>query len=101
MKQKNLWIFSVLYILIGSPDNFRAQVETYCVINSPSNFDGCISQYGVKSSPTGAATSGQLLGGIFTNNLYANFKIILIIWFLYYYYILIIVIYLILDIKFT
>ena len=62
--------FSVLYILIGSPDNFRAQVETYCVINSPSNFDGCISQYGVKSSPTGAATSTQLLGGIFTNNLY-------------------------------
>ncbi len=62
--------FSVLFILLGSTDNFKAQVETYCVINSPSNFDGCISQYGIKTSPTGAATSTQLLGGIFTNNLY-------------------------------
>jgi len=62
--------FSVLYILMGSPDNFKAQIETYCVINSPSNFDGCTSQYGIKSSPTGSATSTQLLGGIFTNNLY-------------------------------
>ena len=63
--------FSFWFIVLGSTDNFRAQIETYCIINSPSNFEGCISQYGVKGSATGFASSSlNLLGGIFTNNLY-------------------------------
>ncbi|MEM3112801.1 MAG: stage II sporulation protein M [Candidatus Pacearchaeota archaeon] len=62
--------FSISYILIGSPDNFRAQIETYCAINNPSNMDGCVSQYGVNSSLTGSATSRYLFGSIFINNFY-------------------------------
>ena len=62
--------FSVLYIIIGGTDNFRAQIETFCIINNPSNFEGCISQYGVTGTATGFATSVEFLGGIFTNNLY-------------------------------
>src|SRR3989344_7486871 len=62
--------FSILFIVVGSTDNFRAQIETFCIINSPSNFEGCISQYGVRGTATGFATSFELLGGVFTNNLY-------------------------------
>jgi len=63
--------FSFWFIVLGSTDNYRAQIETYCIINSPSNFEGCISQYGVKISNTGFASSTvNILGGIFTNNLY-------------------------------
>ena len=62
--------FSFWFIVLGSTDNYRAQIETFCIINSPSNFDGCINQYGVSTSSTGFATSTSLLGGIFTNNLY-------------------------------
>src|SRR3989344_8662268 len=62
--------FSILFIVVGSTDNFRAKIETFCIINSPSHFEGCISQYGVRGTATGFATSFELLGGVFTNNLY-------------------------------
>ena len=62
--------FSILFIVIGNTDNFRAQIETFCLINSPSNFESCTSQYGVGGTATGFAISVQYLGGIFTNNLY-------------------------------
>ncbi|MEM3075012.1 MAG: stage II sporulation protein M [Candidatus Pacearchaeota archaeon] len=63
--------FSTFYIIIGNADHFRAQIETFCIINSPNNFEGCISQYGVGSiKAVGFATSTDLIGGIFTNNLY-------------------------------
>jgi uncharacterized membrane protein SpoIIM required for sporulation len=61
--------FSIWFIILGSTDNYRAQIETFCIINSPSNFEGCISQYGVKGSATGFAASASYLGGIFTNNI--------------------------------
>ncbi len=62
--------FSLLFILVGNTDNFRAQIETFCVINSPNNFESCISQYGVRPSTTGFVAGLDILGGIFTNNLY-------------------------------
>ena len=63
--------FSFWFIVLGNIDNYRAQIETYCAINSPSNYEGCITEYGVKNrGATGFATSTELLGGIFTNNLY-------------------------------
>ncbi|MBI2629034.1 stage II sporulation protein M [Candidatus Pacearchaeota archaeon] len=63
--------FSSLYIILGSTDNYKAQIETYCAINNPNNYDGCAAQYGVKDKrATGLVTSTELLGGIFTNNLY-------------------------------
>lgn len=72
-----LWLFIGLiiafafwYIVLGATDMYKAQIETYCVINSPSNYDGCVAQYGAKSTTSGYATSTQMLGGIFTNNLY-------------------------------
>jgi len=63
--------FSIFYILIGSPENFRAQIETFCLINSPNNYNACLSQHGLTGAITGLAGSGiELFGGIFSNNLY-------------------------------
>lgn len=63
--------FSLWYIILGSTDNYRAQIETYCSINNPSNYAGCIAEYGVKNdNTTGFATSGATFTGIFTNNIY-------------------------------
>ncbi len=63
--------FSSLYIILGSTDNYRAQIETYCAINSPSNYDFCITEYGVKNSKTtGFATGGGAFIGILSNNIY-------------------------------
>lgn len=68
--------FSSWYIIIGSTDNYKAQIETYCAINSPQNYEGCTNQYGLGIQKTvGKVTVGKVTGvnaflGIFTNNLY-------------------------------
>jgi len=62
--------FAFWYIILDSPDNYKAQIETYCIINSPNNYDGCVAQYTGKAKGAGFATSGERFGGIFTNNLY-------------------------------
>jgi len=63
--------FSVLYIAMGSTDNYKAQIETYCAINQPNNYYSCTEQYGIEPGGiTGGVTRGQIFGGIFTNNLY-------------------------------
>lgn len=63
--------FSFWYIVLGSSDNFKAQVETYCQINSPSNLDDCTSQYlNQKKKTTGLVSGTNAIIGIFTNNLY-------------------------------
>ncbi len=63
--------FSFWYILLDSPQNFKAQIETYCLINRPSNVNTCAEQYGIKNSVvgTGSVTSsaGRLFQ-IFKNN---------------------------------
>ena len=64
--------FSIWYVVLSSPESFRAQIETYCMINRPSIFNECISQYGIQSSaaPTVFASSSQRLFMIFSNNIY-------------------------------
>ncbi len=66
--------FSFFYIILSSPQSFRAQIETYCLINRPSNFQECVEQYGVKSSgklvSTGYSTATERVFMIFTNNIY-------------------------------
>ncbi len=74
-----LWLFlgfvvalSFWYIVLPSPQNFRAQIETYCLINRPANFDECVKQYGLKdlSGTTAYATAKDRLFLIFANNIY-------------------------------
>jgi len=63
--------FSFWYIFLGSPNNSRAQVETFCAINRPNSYEGCISQYGITSKePKGFVTSTEKIGMIFANNIY-------------------------------
>ncbi|MEK6873859.1 MAG: stage II sporulation protein M [Nanoarchaeota archaeon] len=68
--------FSVWAIILGSPESFRAQIETYCSINNPQNFQGCIAEHGINGGisgtgfVTGSTSSGKVFGSIFTNNLY-------------------------------
>ncbi|HLD97916.1 MAG TPA: stage II sporulation protein M [Candidatus Nanoarchaeia archaeon] len=63
--------FSSWYIILGSPENLGAQIETYCSINYKSSFNDCVSQHGlVKNSVTGFSTSLSFFEAIFTNNLY-------------------------------
>ena len=63
--------FSVMYIVIGSTNNYKAQIETYCAINNPYNYKSCTIEHGVVTGQvTGATTEGSMFGGIFTNNLY-------------------------------
>jgi len=64
--------FSFWYIVLGSENNFKAQIETYCMINRPGNIKECASQYGVKSAiaGTGYLTSSEKVMGIFANNVY-------------------------------
>ncbi|MEA3329246.1 MAG: stage II sporulation protein M [Nanoarchaeota archaeon] len=62
--------FSVLYIALGSTDNYQVQIETYCSINSPNNYEFCVQQYGVMTGKiTGEFMRGEMLGGVFSNNL--------------------------------
>ena len=63
--------FSFWYIVLGSTDNYKAQIETYCAINNPSNYDSCTFEHGIeRSKTTGSVTNTEMFGGIFTNNLY-------------------------------
>ena len=63
--------FSFWYVILASPNAFRAQIETYCLINRPSTFNECVAQYGIKNTlPTSFATSREKLLVIFSNNIY-------------------------------
>jgi uncharacterized membrane protein SpoIIM required for sporulation len=63
--------FSFWYIVLSSPQNFKAQIETYCSINRPSNFNDCVAQYGVQGAKaTAFLTSQEKLFLIFANNMY-------------------------------
>jgi|SRR3989344_1246054 len=64
--------FSFWYIVLGSENNFKAQIETYCMINRPDDIKGCAGQYGVKSNiaGTGYLTAKERVIGIFANNIY-------------------------------
>jgi uncharacterized membrane protein SpoIIM required for sporulation len=63
--------FFVMYIALGSTENYRAQIETYCGINYPNNYEFCTSQYGLgEKKITGGVTKTNIFGAIFTNNLY-------------------------------
>lgn len=61
--------FSFWYLVLPNqaPQNFDAQIKTFCTINSPQNYETCLQQYGVI---TGKATSVAHLMAIFSNNLY-------------------------------
>lgn len=64
--------FSFWYVILNSPHNFRAQIETYCLINRPANFNECVSQYGMKGSTSTTAniTAKERFFLIFANNIY-------------------------------
>lgn len=64
--------FSFWYIVLGSSQNFKAQIETYCAINRPTNFNECVEQYGMKKTTktTAFLTSSEKLFMIFANNIY-------------------------------
>jgi uncharacterized membrane protein SpoIIM required for sporulation len=74
-----LWLFvgfvvaySFWYVVLASPQNFKAQIETYCMINRPSSFDDCVTQYGLHGaviSSMAPATKERFLM-IFSNNIY-------------------------------
>ncbi|MSS74684.1 stage II sporulation protein M [Candidatus Pacearchaeota archaeon] len=63
--------FAFWYIVLDSPQNFKAQIETYCLINRPSNIENCVEQYGIQDSvvATGGVTSSARLMQIFKNNI--------------------------------
>jgi uncharacterized membrane protein SpoIIM required for sporulation len=73
-----LWLFlgfvlaySFWYIVLASPINFKAQIETYCLINKPTHVQDCAAQYGVpKSAPTAMVTGKERFVLIFTNNIF-------------------------------
>ncbi len=67
--------FSIFYIVLDSPNNFKAQVETYCLINRPDKLADCTEQYGINSSvvSTGFATSFEKFRVIFFNNFLVMF----------------------------
>ncbi len=73
-----MWLFvgfvvaySFWYIVLESPSNFKAQIETFCLINRPTNFEECTSQYGiVKNAPTAMVTGKERFVMIFTNNIF-------------------------------
>lgn len=62
--------FSAMYILLDSPEIYRAQIETYCAINHNTNFNYCVSQYGLGDSKlTGGVVKSDIFLLIFSNNL--------------------------------
>jgi stage II sporulation protein M len=74
-----LWLFvgfvlaySFWYIVFPAPQNFKAQIETFCLINRPTNVAECAAQYGIKNVPTTTAliTGKERLFIIFTNNIF-------------------------------
>jgi len=64
--------FSFWYVILDSPHNFRAQIETYCLINRPTNFNECVQQYGMQgiSATTASITAKERFFLIFANNIY-------------------------------
>ena len=64
--------FSFWYIVLGSNQLLRAQVETFCMINKPDNFNDCIVQHGIKeiSKTNSFITAQEKLLRIFSNNVY-------------------------------
>jgi len=82
MKEHSTAIFALMWLFLGLvigfsfwylvlpnqvPQNFDAQIKTFCTINSPHNYEACLRQYGLI---TGKATSVGHLMAIFSNNLY-------------------------------
>ena len=74
-----LWLFSGFvialsfwYMVLASPESFRAQIETYCLINRPANFEACVNQYSIQdvSASTVFLSNTERLFLIFTNNIY-------------------------------
>jgi stage II sporulation protein M len=74
-----LWLFvgfvvaySFWYIAFSAPQNFKAQIETYCLINRPANVQECAAQYGIKNtvSTTALVTGKERFLLIFTNNVF-------------------------------
>jgi uncharacterized membrane protein SpoIIM required for sporulation len=63
--------FSFWYIVLGSDDLFRAQIETYCLINRPSNFDACVEEYSLEKigKTTALSTGKERFFAIFSNNI--------------------------------
>ena len=59
-------------MILGDPNLFNAQVETYCMINSPGNIDACVAKYDItqKAISTGAATKEMRFLSIIENNVY-------------------------------
>lgn len=65
--------FSFWQIVLGDPNLFNAQIETYCRINSPGNIPGCIEKYNfAKTTPltTSAITKEIRFLSIIENNVY-------------------------------
>jgi uncharacterized membrane protein SpoIIM required for sporulation len=74
-----LWLFlgfviaySFWFVVFSSPQNFKAQIETYCLINRPSNIQECAVQYGVNnpSATTAFVSAKERFFLIFTNNIF-------------------------------
>lgn len=66
--------FSFWYLILPqeAPENFDAQIKTFCTINSPNNYENCLKQYGVSTGSvtiTAYASSIEHLMGILVNNL--------------------------------
>jgi uncharacterized membrane protein SpoIIM required for sporulation len=61
--------FSLWYMVTGSPDNFQAQIATYCAINRPTNFDSCLSDYGLEKTTGAFISAKEKLIRIFVNNI--------------------------------
>ncbi len=64
--------FSFWYsVLPNGPENFRAQIETFCYINSPGDLEQCTIRYGLgEKSITGGSISIDRIMAIFANNIY-------------------------------
>ena len=61
--------FSLWYTLTASPENFQAQISTYCAINRPTNFDSCLSDYGIEKATGSYISAKEKLIRIFVNNI--------------------------------
>lgn len=65
--------FSFWNIVIGNPDLFNAQLETYCAINNQADIENCIAKYGFSQNSaglTGEVTQTGRLLSIIQNNIY-------------------------------
>ena len=65
--------FSFWNIVLGNPDLFNAQIETYCAINNQADIENCIAKYGYSAESagiTGEVTQTGRLLSIIQNNIY-------------------------------